>query len=70
MDYNQLGDEQLDTTQEQCVEALTSAAENNWQYQYCGKPRPFVCTVPIGTNIYLPDEINQGFRVVIPKILI
>lgn len=63
LDYNQFdSNQQLDTTQDQCVEALTSASEGNWQYQYCGKPRPFVCTVPTGSKVYIPDAAVQDYK--------
>ena len=55
-------DAKFDPTQEQCVEALTAQAENNWHYQYCGQPRAFVCSAPLGAHIYIPDNVHQDYK--------
>ena len=63
VNFDQLpADEELDTSTDQCIEVVTTLTENNWRLQYCGKPRAFICAVPVGTRVYIPDDVHNDYK--------
>ena len=43
------------------MQALTTANSDNWKYELCGEPRPFICTVPVGTRVYVPQDYLRDY---------